>query len=116
MSQILSRLIDGLQRLGTKAISSGNFGLFVVGIVAGSIVWKLDSKDLKEILIAFAERVQWFGFPVALLTVYISKRTLDWRERIHQVELERLAQIRNQLIQPRIEQPLQSSLQLKDKV
>jgi hypothetical protein len=106
MNHVLSRLIDGLQRLGTKAISSGNFGLFVVMIVGGAIVWKLDSKDLKEVLLAFAERLQWFGFPVAFLTIYVCKRTLDWRESIHQAELDRLAKIRDQLVAPRIEQPL----------
>ena len=45
------RFLTVFEKLALKSIATGNFGWFVVLVVAGGIIWKMQSEDLKEVLL-----------------------------------------------------------------
>lgn len=79
-------------------------------VISVSIVWKLDSSDLKEILLKTVSTIGWIGYLIAPVTIYVSVRILSWREKIHAQEMERVIEVRNQLMQGKFELPLQSTV------
>lgn len=53
------RLVRAIERLGLRSMVTGNFGWFAVLLVAGGCIWKLESADLKEVLLRIADRAGW---------------------------------------------------------
>lgn len=106
-----NRSIAAIERIAMKSISTGNFGWFVLLMICGFCVWKLDSKDLKEVLLRVLATYGWLGYPVAGITIFVSVRVLRWRERFYQQEMTRVTDIRNKLMQGKLELPLVSSVE-----
>jgi hypothetical protein len=110
---VLRRFVTAFERIAPKAISTGNFGWFVLLVVTSGIVWKLHSQDLKEVLLKVTNTLGWLGYPVAAITILVSMRILKWREQFYQSEMQRMAEARNQALQAKLELPLQSSSERK---
>ena len=110
-SSHVRRLILALERIGLKSLSTGNFVWFVVLIIGGGCVWKLSPADLKEVLLKVFATYGWLGYVAAAVVVYAALKTLRWRDRVHQQEVERISQVRNQLMQGKLELPIQSSVE-----
>ena len=107
------RAIAAVEKIAMKSLSTGNFVWFVILAVSIFIVWKLNSPDLKEVLLKVLVTYGWLGYPVAGLTVFVSIRVLRWRERFYQQEMTRISEVRNKLMQEKLELPLQSSVEHK---
>lgn len=102
----MTRACAVVERIGLKAISSGNFGWFVLLVISSGIVFKLDSKDLKEVLLTVINKYGWAGFAVGVVVIYVSRRVLIWREKIHENEVNRLVEVRNSAVQASLALPL----------
>ena len=107
------RAIAAVEKIAMKSLSTGNFVWFVILAVSIFIVWKLNSPDLKEVLLKVLVTYGWLGYPVAGLTIFVSIRVLRWRERFYQQEMTRISEVRNKLMQGKLELPLQSSVEHK---
>lgn len=59
-------------------------------MVVAIISWKLESPDLKDVLVKVAAAAGWLGYPVAILAIYGSANMLSWREKHYKAEIERL--------------------------
>lgn len=103
-----------LEKLGLKSIATGNFGWFVLLIVCVTLMFRLDSVDLKEVAVAAIGKYGWLGYPCAGITVWVCVKVLHWRERFYQQEMNRLVALRNQLMQEKFQLPLQSSVEERD--
>jgi len=108
------RLIAAIERIGLKSLATGNFVWFVVLIIGGGCVWKLDTGDLKEVLLKVFATYGWLGYVVAGVAIFIAVRVLRWRERFYQQEMGRISEVRNQLVQAKIEFPIQSSVEKRE--
>jgi hypothetical protein len=65
------------------------------------MVWKLNSKDLADVLTQIVGRV-WLGvagWVVALIVVYVSIRIYKAKDRAHREEIARIAEVKNFAIQ-----------------
>lgn len=107
----IKRFLGVLEKIALKAIATGNFGWFVLLIIAGGIVWKLQSADLKEVLLKITTTLGWLGYPVAGVTILVSVRILRWREQFYNDEMGRMAGVRNEAVQEKLKLPLQSSVE-----
>jgi hypothetical protein len=105
------RLIAAVEKIGLKSLSTGNFIWFVALIICALGLWRLDSKDLKEVLLKVLVTYGWTGYVVAGGTIFVSVRIMNWRERFYQQEIARISNARNVAIQQRLDLPLQSSQQ-----
>lgn len=110
-----NRAVAAIERIAIKSIATGNFGWFVLLAVCASCIWKLNSQDLKDVLLKVLATYGWLGYPVAGVTIFVSVRILRWRERFYQGEMSRIAEVRNKLMQGKLELPLASSVQTEDK-
>jgi len=72
-------------------------------------ILKLDSADLKDVLIRVLVTLGWLGYPCAAVTIWVSVKMLRWREKIYNAEMERNVEAKKVLIQERLALPLQSS-------
>ena len=104
-----------IEKIGLKSLATGNFGWFVLLIISTSIVWKLNSADLKEVILKVISTIGWVGYAIAPVTIYVCVRILNWREKIHAQEMDRLIEVRNQLVQSKFELPIQSSVEKDSK-
>ena len=95
-------------------MATGNFVWFSGLAIICLCVWKLSSSDLKEVLLKVFVTYGWTGYPVAGVTIFICVRILRWRERFYQQEMTRVAEMRNKLLQGKLELPIQSSVQQKE--
>jgi hypothetical protein len=111
-----NRAIVAVEKIALKSISTGNFGWFVLLAVCVFCAWKLNSQDLKEVLLKVLATYGWLGYPVAGITIFISVRILRWREQFYQQEMSRMAEVRNTLMQEKLELPLASSVQTVEEV
>lgn len=109
------RAVATIEKIAMKSISTGNFGWFVLLFVCGILIWKLDSADLKEVLLKVLATYGWLGYPVAGITIFTSVRILRWRERFYQQEMTRITELRNKLMQGKLELPLVSSVEKETK-
>ncbi len=109
------RAIAAIEKIAIKSITTGNFAWFVLLAISLACLWKLDSKDLKEVLLKVLVTYGWLGYPVAGVTIYVAVRVLRWRERFYQQEMSRIAEVRNKLMQGRLELPITSSVQKDEK-
>lgn len=107
----IKRFLGVVEKIGLKAIATGNFGWFVLLLIAGGIVWKLQSADLKEVLLKVTTTLGWLGYPVAGVTILVSVRILRWREQFYNDEMRRMAGVRNEAVQENLKLPLQSSVE-----
>jgi len=107
----IKRFLGVVEKIGLKAIATGNFGWFILLVIAGGIVWKLQSSDLKEVLLRITTTLGWLGYPVAGITILVSVRILRWREQFFNDEMRRMADVRNEAVQERLKLPLQSSIE-----
>lgn len=107
----IKRFLGVVEKIGLKAIATGNFGWFVLLLIAGGIVWKLQSADLKEVLLKVTTTLGWLGYPVAGVTILVSVRILRWREQFYNDEMRRMADIRNEAVQENLKLPIQSSVE-----
>jgi hypothetical protein len=114
LSNYYTRAIEGVERIAIKSLTTGNFAWFVLLAISIFAIWKLDSQDLKEVLLKVLATYGWLGYPVAAITIFVSIRVLKWRENFYQQEMTRIAGVRNQLMQERLELPLQSSVEKKN--
>jgi len=80
----------------------------VLGVVC---LWRLSSQDLKDVLLKVLVTYGWLGYVVASVTIFVSVRILRWRERFYQQEMTRIAEVRNRLMQGKLELPLASSVE-----
>ena len=109
-----NRAIAAVERIAIKSLTTGNFAWFVLLAICVFSIWKLDSQDLKEVLLKALATYGWLGYPVAAITIFVSIKILRWRELFYQQEMTRIAGVRNQLIQERLELPLKSSVEKKN--
>jgi hypothetical protein len=110
-----SRAVAAVERIAIKSISTGNFGWFVLLSIGVCCIWKLNSQDLKDVLLKVLATYGWLGYPVAGITIFVSVRVLRWRERFYTQEMSRIAEVRNKLMQRKLELPLASSVQTEEK-
>jgi hypothetical protein len=97
-----------------KIADDWKFCLVRSSIISIFIVSKLTSQDLKEVILKVLVIYGWLGYPVAAITIFVSVRVLRWRENFYQQEMARIAGVRNQLMQTKLELPLQSSVEKKE--
>ena len=107
----IKRFLGVVEKIGLKAIATGNFGWFVLLLIAGGIVWKLQSADLKEVPLKVTTTLGWLGYPVAGVTILVSVRILRWREQFYNDEMRRMANVRNEAVQENLKLPIQSSVE-----
>lgn len=111
----VSKAISALERIGLKSLVTGNFPWFVLLLLGGFLIYKLDSGDLKEVLMTVLGRVGWLGYPCAVITVYVCRRSLKWREQFYKSEMDRIADVKRTLMQQGFELPLESSVQNRER-
>lgn len=109
------RAVASLERIGLKALSTGDFGWFVVLVIALAGIWKLDSKDLKDVLMTVLGQFGWLGYPFAGITVLVAIRLAKWREGFYNQEMDRVAEVKRVAVQRNFEFPLQSTVETKKK-
>ena len=109
------RSVAAIEKIAIRSIATGNFAWFVLLAISLACLWKLDSKDLKEVLLKVLVTYGWLGYPVAGITIYVAIRVLRWRERFYQQEMNRISEVRNKLMQTRLELPMASSVKRDDK-
>lgn len=109
------RAVSAVENIAIKLITTGNFAWFVLLAISLACLWKLDSKDLKEVLLKAIVTYGWLGVPIAGVTIFASIRVLRWRERFYQQEMARMAEMRNKVMQPQLELPISSSVERDDK-
>src|SRR5437870_2127643 len=102
------RLILALERIALKALVTGNFVWFVILVIGGGCVWKLQPEDLKEVLLKVFSAYGWLGYIVAGVVIFVCVRVLGWRERIHQQEIDRITKVRDQAVQAKLDLPIRS--------
>jgi heme exporter protein D len=110
-----NRVIITVEKVALKSLATGNFAWFVLLAIALGCIWKLGSKDLKEVLLTVLATYGWLGYGVGGITIFVCIRVLQWRERFYQQEMTRIAELRNQLMQGKLELPLKSSVELEAK-
>ena len=103
-----------VEKVALKSLATGNFAWFVLLMISGGLIWKLSSADLKEVLLKVFATLGWLGYVVAGITVVVSVKILRWREQFYQDELRRMSEVRNEVLQSRLELPLQSSVKRID--
>jgi hypothetical protein len=102
---------DVAEKVLCKAITTGNivpFGILAIGAI---IAWRLNPLDLKEVILAVVNSA-WFcvlGWLFFLISIYACKKLLTWRDSIHQKEMTRMAEVKNQAVQAHFELPLSTS-------
>jgi len=94
-----------------KSLSTGNFAWFVLLVISVACIWKLDHKDLKEVLLMVLVTYGWLGYVVAAVAIFACILILRWRERFYQQEMTRVSEVKNQLMQGKLELPLKSSVE-----
>jgi hypothetical protein len=99
-----------LEKIGLKSLSTGNFGWFVLMVVALGMIWKLSSKDLRDVLVIVFHDLGWLGYPCAGGTVFVCVKTLSWREKFYQEEMNRNTEAKKVLVQKGFELQLQSTM------
>ncbi len=107
--------VAAIERIAIKSIATGNFAWFVLLAISPACLWKLDSKDLKEVVLKVLATYGWLGYAVAAVVIYVAVKVLRWRERFYQQEMTRIADVRNKLMQTRLELPLTSSVEMENK-
>ena len=110
------RATTAVERVAIKSITTGNFGWFVVLAISLGCLWKLDSKDLKEVLLKVLVTYGWMGYVVAGIVIYVAIKVLRWRERFYQQEMARISEVRNRLMQTQFELPMASSVEKENKI
>jgi len=106
-----SRVVLACERVALKSLATGNFVWFVVLVLGVVCLWRLSSQDLKDVLLKVLVTYGWLGYVVASVTIFVSVRILRWRERFYQQEMTRIAEVRNRLMQGKLELPLASSVE-----
>lgn len=109
-----NRAVAAVEKIAIKSLTTGNFAWFVLLAIVLGIIWKLDTQDLKEVILKVLVTYGWLGYPVAAITIFVSVRILRWRENFYQQEMARIAGVRNQLMQTKLELPIQSSVEKKE--
>jgi len=109
-----NRAVAAVEKIALKSLSTGNFAWFVLLAICVFCIWKLSSQDLKEVLLKVLATYGWLGYPVAGITIFVSVTILRWRENFYQQEMTRISNVRNQLMQSKLELPLQSSVEKKE--
>ncbi|MGD0615652.1 MAG: hypothetical protein ABSA69_09460 [Verrucomicrobiota bacterium] len=105
------RCVSTVEKVALKSLATGNFAWFVLLAIALACLWKLDHADLKEVLLKVLVTYGWLGYVVAAVTIFVCIRILRWRERFYQQEMGRIADVRNRLMQGKLELPLKSSVE-----
>ncbi len=108
-----NRAVAAVERIAIKSLVTGNFAWFVLLAISLFAISRLNSQDLKEVILKVLATYGWLGYPVAAITIFVSTRILRWRENFYQQEMTRVAGVRNQLMQSKLELPLQSSVDKK---
>jgi hypothetical protein len=104
-----SAWVSAIERIALKSLATGNFAWFVLLAVTLAAIWRLDAAGLKEVLLQAIGTLGWLGYPVSGITIYISVRTLRWREAFYLAEMTRMAAVRNEAIQKSLQLPLSTS-------
>lgn len=106
----LGRAVKSFEKIALRAISTGNFGWLAVTIIIVVCIYKLESPDLKEVILKAIPTIGLLGYPISVISVIICVRTLRWREQFYKSEMDRMAETRNAAIQARLELPMESSV------
>jgi hypothetical protein len=115
MVRVWNRLIAALEKVALKSLATGNFAWFGIFTVSGICICRLSTSDLKDLLLKVLVTYGWLGYPVASMTIFISVTILRWREKIYQQEMARISEVKNTLMQGKLELPLQSSVQQRER-
>ena len=67
--------------------------------------------DLKEVLLMVLVTYGWLGSVAAAVAIFACILILRWRERFYQQEMTRVSEVKNQLMQGKLELPLKSSVE-----
>ena len=97
--------------LGGKIIDSGYLVPFCVLAIVGLLVWRMDAKGVADVLSKLIDEA-WFcagGWILSIVTTVVSVKLLRWRERMHQGEIERMAEVKRVAIQKHFELELPTS-------
>lgn len=106
LQYICARLIDN--GLGALVV----LGLTTIGLVT-VITYGMNSSDRKEILLAVLGRpgLAVLGWAIAFVEFFVFKYLFALRDRTHETELKRVAQVKNDAVQAKFPFELQSSEQ-----
>jgi len=77
----LGRAVKSFEKIALRAISTGNFGWLAVTIIIVVSIYKLESPDLKEVILKAIPTIGLLGYPVSVISVIVCVRTLRWREQ-----------------------------------
>lgn len=92
---------EACTRIAYIAASTGNFLPFMVGAILIIICLKLNSVDLKVVVLEIAHSA-WFsigGWLTAGLAVFVCIRIIRWKDRFHTDEITRMAEVKRQAMQ-----------------
>ena len=106
--------ISAIERVALKSLTAGNFVWFGAFLVVVCGIFKLDGKDLKELVLSVIATHCWLGYVGAVGSVTISITLLRWRDAVHQQEINRVSEVKNTLIQKHLELPIISSVKKPD--
>ncbi len=101
-------------RVGLKLVTTGNVVWMAVILISLSVIWRMDSADIKECVISFVGW-PWFGITgwlLFLLTLLLGKWVLRMQLKLNQGEIDRMARVRDQAMQPQLELEMRSSKKL----
>ena len=106
-----NRLILAGEKVALKSLATGNFAWFGIFAIAAVCAYRLSPSDLKEVMLKVLVTYGWTGYVVAAVTIFVSIKILKWRENFYHQEIARIAEVRNAVVQNKLELPLQSSVQ-----
>ena len=107
----VSSWADAVVRCAEIAALTGNFLPFLWAFVLCFFAWKLTSADLKELLLTLITSA-WFsllGWALFFGSVFVAIRLFQWKDRVHQNEIDRASGVKNIAIQKHFELELPSS-------
>lgn len=102
---------DAAARICLKFLTTGNVIWLVGAMIILSLIWKMNSDDLKDCVISFIGW-PWFGVTgwiLFIFTLLIGKAVLRLQQADYRREIERMAKVRDQAMQPSLELEMRSS-------
>jgi len=80
---------DAVQRIAVRAISSGYTITLAVTFIIVALIWKIDSRDLKEVLLAFLNNpiLNGLGWLLFFLMIWICKFLLTRVDNMYAAQI-----------------------------
>lgn len=93
------------------AFASGNGSIAVLGLIAGGIIYKLTNAELVALLKDFIHSTVFasLGWILLFVSIFVARRLFEWKNNMHQAEINRIANEKSVAQQQHFKQPLLSS-------